>query len=279
MTQNKEIIKVNPTVVDSIEYYVSDDTKESGMSISGLARLIGVAESTIRKLDVEILRDRFSDESYSLEVLQNGIFALGVESSNGAKVIKSEACSLIIRYFAFENTRVSKEIQQQAKFVYHKISTKGIHKWICETVGIIEDKNEARLIAQFQEMLLPLIEEIKESKQVAKEFKAIRQHTDSYMPGVSQLMDNITETPLLKETNDGYISLEGWLFQKGISLNDSKFRSLARQVADTYKSLCKCDPEKRHFKEDGKRTKYNVSVYKPEHYAILQICLEKVLGI
>lgn len=279
MTQNNEIIKVNPVVVDSIEYYVSDDAKESGMSISGLARLIGVDRTTISRINIDNIRDVLKEEDFSLKLLQDGIFNPCVECYNGAKIIKSECAALIIRYYAFHKDKISEEVKQQARFVYHKIATKGIHKWICETVGIIEDKNEARLIAQFQEMLLPLIEEIKESKQVAKEFKAIRQHTDSYMPGVSQLMDNITETPLLKETNDGYISLEGWLFQKGISLKDSKFRSLARQVADTYKSLCKCDPEKRHFKEDGKRTKYNVSVYKPEHYAILQICLEKVLGI
>ena len=275
--ENQEIIKVNPVVVDSIEYYVSDDAKESGMSISGLARLIGVDKATISRLDSERLKTLFKEESYSLEVLDNGIFNRCVECNNGAKIITSEACALIIRYFAFENTRVSNEVKEQAKFVYHKVAAKGIHKWICETIGIIEDKNEQRLIAQFQEMLLPLIAEIKESKEVAREFKAIRQHTDTYLPGISELMENIIDTPLLQETSDGFISLEGWLFKKGITLTNSKFRSLARQVADTYKSTVKKEPEKRHFKIDGQRTKYNVNVYGLEYDDFLYMCLGNVL--
>lgn len=277
--ENQEIIKVNPVVVDSIEYYVSDDAKESGMSISGLARLIGVSDTTIRKLNLQVLKEQYKDDEYSLKILSNGLFTPELEAPNNAKIIKSELCALIINYFAYDSVKIKEEVRQQARFVYRKVATKGIHKWICETVGIIEDKNEQQLISQFQEMLLPLIAEIKESKQVAKEFKAIRQHTDTYMPGVSELMDNINETPLLSETLDGYISLEGWLFKKGITLTDTKFRSLARQVADTYKSLTKKDPEKRHFKIDGQRTKYNVSVYQPEYYSILDMCLSKTLGI
>jgi hypothetical protein len=37
-----------PKVTDGIEFYVSTDGKESGMSIAGLARFIGMPETTYR---------------------------------------------------------------------------------------------------------------------------------------------------------------------------------------------------------------------------------------
>lgn len=41
--------KVDPTIKDGIEFYVSLDGKQCGMSHHGLARLCGVASSTLRE--------------------------------------------------------------------------------------------------------------------------------------------------------------------------------------------------------------------------------------
>lgn len=101
------------------------------------------------------------------------------------------------------------------------------------------------------------------------------------MPGVKDLLDEIAETTeddnLYLPTEDGALSIEGWLHRKGISLTSTKFRQLAHITAATFKTTTKQDPSKAHFKLVNGKTKYNVSVYEPQHFAIIQMCFNKIL--
>ena len=101
------------------------------------------------------------------------------------------------------------------------------------------------------------------------------------MPGCKDLLDEIVESTgddnLYLPTEDGALSIEGWLHNKGITLTSTKFRQLAHITAATFKSMTKQDPSKAHFKLVNGKTKYNVSVYEPQHFAIIQMCFNKIL--
>jgi hypothetical protein len=119
--------------------------------------------------------------------------------------------------------------------------------------------------------------------EVSKKYTAIREKTTTVMPGANALLDKLEEPSdnvvLAPESGvfpDGKYSLEAWLHyeKRGLTMPKNTFLSLSHVVAGTYRSLVGKDPEKRHCVVDG-RKKYNVSVYAREHFAILQIALNK----
>lgn len=269
---------VSPVLVDDIEFYVSADGSESGMSIRGLARLIGKSESSLRQgvianLEKEVreLPPKLADSN--LKPYAGKVFSL--RGLNGAKVISSIVCSEIIEYFAFE------EKLETALFAYKKFAKKGLHQWIKEATNSIETRDDSRLLSTMQEIL----SEVRDLKDISKRYTAIREKTSTYMAGTDELLNLLEDnTGLLPQASDGVfedgkMSLEAWLYYKkdGLVLPRPLFRRLANIVAETYRSLVKDDPEKRHSVVAGVK-KYNVSVYSEIHFPILQIALNKVLA-
>jgi hypothetical protein len=276
---------VSPVLIDDIEFYISADGNESGMSISGLARLIGKTESSLRQGLISALdkSSRLEDGRISvsgsfeipqsLEPFVGNVFSL--RGVRGAKVISSVICSEIIRHFAFE------EKLETALFAYKKFATIGLHQWIKQATHSIETKNDSQLLATMQEIL----SEVRDLKDISKRYTAIREKTSTYMAGTDELLNLLEDnTGLLPQASDGLfedgkMSLEAWLYYKkdGLVLPRPLFRRLANIVAETYRSLVKDDPEKRHSVVAGVK-KYNVSVYSEIHFPILQIALNKVLA-
>lgn len=271
-----QIEVVAPIEHDGIEFYVSSDGKESGMSVRGLSRFIGIDHKTLTKLlttKLETVGDTKLCEL--LKPFVGKAFAENLVGDNfgtSAKIIPAKTCEAIIFYYAFESKRLSEEVKQNATNAYRKFAQYGLHQWICNAVGVIEKKDDNELLNLVKEVLV----EVKELRQVATEYKVIREKTITYLPGADDLLDELKEGKCLPSI-DGSTSLEGWLFEKGVQLSEKQFRRLAHIVCDTYRSLTKRDPEKAHCKVNGK-VKYNVSVFKPEHYAILQIGLNKLLA-
>jgi len=267
---------VTPVEHDGIELYVSSDSKESGMSCRGLSRFIGVSRNAIVSTVLTKLEDPDnSDLPESLKPFAGNAYTRSlVGESNGGQssIIPSKTCEAIIFYYAFESTRVNKDVKQSAISAYRKFAQYGLHQWICDAVGVIEKRDDNELLNLMKEVLV----EVKELRQVATEYKVIRENTTTFLPGADDLLDELKEGKCLP-SDDGVTSLEGWLFEKGVQLSEKQFRRLAHIVCDTYRSLTKQDPQKAHCKVNGK-VKYNVSVFKPEHYAILQIGLNKLLA-
>lgn len=274
-----QIEVVTPVEHDDIELYVSADGKESGMSVRGLSRFCGVPRTTLTTLLTKLNSADNTDGSdvpESLKAFVGEGFSRTVQGDAGsgrlANIVTYKACEAIIYYYAYVSNRVSKEVKQAAINAHRKFAQYGLHKWICNAVGVIEKKDDNELLSLVKEVLV----EVKELRQVATEYKVIRENTTTYLPGADDLLDELKEGKCLPSGEEA-ISLEGWLFQKGVQLSEKQFRRLAHIVCDTYRSLTKSDPHKAHCKVNGK-VKYNVSVFKPEHYPILQIGLNKLLA-
>lgn len=270
---------VSPVIVEDIELYVSADGKESGMSISALARFIGKTEASLRTRILSNIdksdEDRAKPLPKTLEPFAGKAFSTVLAGVNGAKIVPAKTCEALIFYYAFEKQ------DSQALFAYRKFAQKGLHQWIKEATNSIEDKNDSRLLATVQEIL----SEVRGLKEVSKRYTAIREKTSTYMTGTDDLLNLLEDNSgMLPSANDGLfpdgkMSLEAWLYYKkdGLTLPRPLFRRLASIVAETYRSLVKDDPEKRHCIVAGKK-KYNVSVYSEIHFPILQVALNKVMA-
>jgi hypothetical protein len=125
VSQNSNPIK--PQMVDGIELYATDS--ECGMSQRGLARFCGVDEANIRRLLDSMVRGCTSSESLNRFAGQD--LYCGVEGEKGAKIIKSQVCSAICKYYALE----SKAKNETAMYSLCKFSDLGIDSWIRDVTG------------------------------------------------------------------------------------------------------------------------------------------------
>jgi DNA-binding XRE family transcriptional regulator len=100
-----DLIKVSPQIIDEIEFYVSADGKECGVSKNGLARLCGVARSTIyellERLDIPTVRTSKPIPECLKETVGK-VYLKSVISSNGAHIVSSDTASCVIEYYAFD---------------------------------------------------------------------------------------------------------------------------------------------------------------------------------
>lgn len=170
-----EIVK--PIEVNGIEFYVSKDGKQTGLSQIGLARLCGITESPLRRVLVEIvdyldhsiqLRD---DEITTLSAASQYILSslvntsdvrpyLDITSSNQAKVVNAKFASAMIEYYAFE----AKNKTEIALFSFRKFANIGIESWIKEVTNFVETSDTSALLASMASTLNLLASDVAEMK-------------------------------------------------------------------------------------------------------------------
>ena len=119
---------------EGVEFFTIDETGESGMSESGLARLCGVSTPAV----IQILRSLSltSDHEKSLEPQRSKSFCLKLHrdeiTSRGQNsdivLVRAIACARVIEYYAFDSRRKTEE----AVFAYRKFAELGITAWIQE---------------------------------------------------------------------------------------------------------------------------------------------------
>jgi hypothetical protein len=114
---------------DGVEFYTLKSNGASGMSISGLARLCNVSDKSLAQLLENIARG--SVRSKRLKRLLGKDIYLEVKGIQGARIIRAEICSAIIRYYAFES-HVQSEI---AQYSYDKFADMGMQDWIQSLTG------------------------------------------------------------------------------------------------------------------------------------------------
>ncbi|TBR58987.1 hypothetical protein B4U84_24300 [Westiellopsis prolifica IICB1] len=101
------------------------------MSVSGLARLCGIGQSTVSML-LRSLTDISKTAPKSLEVLRGKeLSPSGNHNWEAPRVIFADVCASIIEYYAFESRAKS----QQALEAYRQFAKVGIHTWILHTTG------------------------------------------------------------------------------------------------------------------------------------------------
>lgn len=264
-----EIVKVNPVVVDEIEFYVDSTGSTTGMSRRGLARLCGVNHTSISALlDQDKLVHKILPES--LKPLQNKDLWLQLVSDNGAEVLPSQLCACVIEYYAFD----SKARNDTALFSFRKFAGKGIHNWIKEITNHADNKEELALLDSIKEVL----REVKELKQTTIKYENIRGKTTVVFPNLDEMLEQMSiEENLLPDDSSYDLTATEWLATKGITLDKSKRHKFAGMLAETYKSTVGLEPRKTvRISKEGKKNN-GVLVYKPSQFPILQMCLNKLL--
>jgi hypothetical protein len=114
---------------DGLEFYTLKANGASGMSISALARLCHVNDKAIAYLLKQIARNKV--RAKRLKPLVGKELYLGTDLGFGARIIRAEICSGIIRYYAFE----SRFRTETAQYSFEKFAEMGIERWIQSITG------------------------------------------------------------------------------------------------------------------------------------------------
>ena len=145
---------------DGVEFFTIDETGESGMSESGLARLCGVAASSVHRFvsnsavrwDHEKTLDPKFRKTISLCATNRENSSLSQQSN--LKVLSATVCARTIEYFAFD----AKSKTEEALFAYRKFAIKGMNAWIQDAThwhgnavpknGIVLDYNKIDILLE-----------------------------------------------------------------------------------------------------------------------------------
>lgn len=303
MTEKTKMVK---RPVDGIDFYVSEDVTVKGMSKLGLALFSSYSDRNMRRalkvleymgsadyknseipvsLEVPKILKSYVDSRTIPEVLEpfvgKGYLVRQVVTQDNAIILSSPFCEAWIYFCAFFAAPDTVDIdnRKNSQKSYRKFAKLGIDKFIVEITGAIDIGSEKRIL----EAIHLMYEEIKESKEIAREFRALQNNTKTYAPGLKDLNDKYGQEDidqLCLPCADGAVSADAFLYSKGINdVADSFYRSFCRRIVDAYRTVVKECPEKRHFvRKDGTK-QYNVYVYQPIHFPIMERAFEEIMRI
>lgn len=269
ITMSIEIIK--PSIVNGVEFYISTDGTQSGVSISGLARLCGIDEKNIRRVV-----DKTS--SKVLESFTGNIFYPNLSSEKHAKIITTEAATEIVFYYAFD----SKATNDMAKFSAREFAKQGMHSWIKKITGFSVADNNHMLTATINE----LYRNMQVLTQEMKEWRTVRKVADDNMEGVNILIEEINNNEEFNQSeSDGRTyTVNEWLAEyKGVtSLTTGDAIKIGRSVAQTYKSLRQYKPQQVRRMYRSRRTnsvfQKTTAGYTQEDFPILEVAYNEYLS-
>lgn len=294
-TESLEIVK--PTIVNDIEFYVSIDGKQSGVSQRGLARLVGVSQEYMRGLLAEIERlgsatADFSDNeitSVSAPIkkaalaIHEGLsltLYLPLTSSNSAKVVQSKTAARIIRYYAYHADRKL----ETAVFSYDKFAEIGIDTWIKKVTKYTESSNTEALLLTMSQTLNVLVADI-------AQMKAELFNTEGYrsarveLKGLKIWMETIEaeefkQLQLPSTTEEELFTLNEWAYlaHDEMVLPRSKKHALANIISSTYK-LMALEAPKKVVRLNAKGVKLPpVQAYPRRHFVLINMCFTKLVS-
>lgn len=264
--------------VDGMEFYVSIDGKQSGMSESGLARLCGVNRFAIRLLIKKIAEPGNKELPRTLESFTGKTLELQeTVNKDQAKILSSDLCAAIVEYYAFE----SKALNDTAKFSFRKFASKGINSWIKEITGYREDQiPESKEILSILREVLDKVDSLEKD---SKEYRNLRGRSVQVFPALSKTLDDFAvEGESLPEENPQNYTITEWvsLTKRGVSLDNSSKHKLALLTSETYKSVTGSEPKKEHRQDKiTKKRNNSVSVYSYAEFPILQLAWNKLFNL
>lgn len=236
------IEKVEPQIINGVEFYVNADLTVAGCSRPAIAALCGVARQSLDRL-IEV----HSQQEASAEKPLKGLKALLSEpyypqliGANGAKILKEEACIAIIEYYAFYSPSKS----EVALFSFRKFAAMGWKNWVLDVTGHSTPPIPHSLVGAIREELVALRGEIRELTNV----KRIAQTSH---PGLGTLVEEYGQELLLPPVG----LKEPFTFNRWLTVTNNKKRdglSLRRRLAECVKTLRGV----RHLKHKGGQVLY-----------------------
>ena len=295
ITTMSEIVK--PIEVNGIEFYVSKDGKQIGLSQVGLSRLVGINEAPLRRILAEIVShlDRPSQSrdnevvalsaasQYILSALGNTPSVrpyLDITSSNQAKVVNAVFVSVMVEYYAYE----AKNKTEIALFSFRKFARTGIETWIKEVTNFVETSDTSALLASMASTLNLLASDV-------AEMKAELLGTEGYraarvtLPGLKEWMESL-DTQEFKQLQlptseaEELFTITEWanIAQNGLVLSKSNKHALANLVSATYKTMALEMPQKVTRYNDKGYKLQPVQAYPRRHFILLNMCYSKLVA-
>lgn len=273
---------VSPTIVDGIEFYVSADGKHCGVSQVGLARLCGVAETTMRRTLTNLKGSsvRRSDASELVKDLKDKELSLAISSNQQANVIESKVAARIIQYFAFESTKAT----DIAKYSLGKFATMGIDTWIKEVTGFAESNDIAGMFKSISSQLNLMASEITEMKVQLIQTEGYRAARVE-LGGLRAWMEGIEAKEFLEENKkvdeaEPLYTLNEWaeMAHDGLQLSRSNKHALANIASSVYKMMSLEMPSKKQMLNAKGHKLPPVQAYPEKHFVLLNLCYSKLVA-
>lgn len=119
--------------IDGVEFFVLP-SGESGMSISGLARLCGVTQQALSKMLQSVPTSSCPEFLKCLQEVEL------MPTTNNVTFIHDRACATILEWYAFESRRTT----DKARTTYRKFAQAGIRTWIQHQTGWQPERVETK---------------------------------------------------------------------------------------------------------------------------------------
>jgi hypothetical protein len=276
MSSKIELVK--PVTIDGIEFYVSDNGEESGISQTGLARLCGVDERTIRRLvnELSVRHDTTSSQASirlkKLKHIQGLDLTLGISSNQQAVVLKDEYAGDIIRYFSDRGN-------ETATFSLRKFNTIGIRNWIKDVTGHSTGDDQSGLHATLGQILDQLTITNSRLTRLEQTTSGYRKAV-VYMPGLAEWMAKIDtsedEQKLLPDPE--LFTLAEYLWEtKKLKFEKPAMSLFSNKVSYVFKTVTEQRPERKHgVSVTGYKTPLT-NAYRRKDFPLLDIAFKQTV--
>lgn len=225
-------LTINKEVRNGIEFWVSNDASQVGMSLSGLSAMTGTDLAGVARL-IESYRNLSKLPSEQLETLRSkGLQICDVPGLPGkpVKFIPAELCAAVIEYYALDAKRVSPEVRAIALANMRLFNKVGMKMFILNQVGYKVTSPEQQDISQ---MLSHIVKEMSEMKELTKRYVHIKEATKS-RPGLDEILEQYERGYLL--TSGDSFTIATWLKAKGVDLTQKQKISLGLAISMTYRT-------------------------------------------
>jgi hypothetical protein len=272
-TIKKNIEIVKPVLEGGVEFYVSKDGFQRGISQSGCARLCGVKEPMIRQI-ISGLLDRSRKPNKSLEHLVGADLYLALGSSRQAKVLDSKVAASLIAYYAFERNN------ETARYSLSKFASIGIDQWIDRVTGAVNSNDGLALLNSINATMGKLLVKVENLERIEEETQGYRKAVVT-LPLLEKWMSELSEgekEKVLAPAEETYTIKEAIeAFHPGTIYSSTVLKKLALKVGQTIAALSD-KPALKKQTPNGKGYNMSVNAYTKDQLPLVRLCLQSILS-
>ena len=270
-------IQVVAQETNGINFYVSTDGKESGMSQRGLSKLCGINQRSISRLlklvgqgeqeDVSKIPERLIPHSKTAVTLEHTSHAV-------ANFIPSRFCSDIIKYYAFD---LKNEV---ALYSCEKFMDVGLDVWIKQVVGFSEDSKSLALLESINSTMGKLMVKVERLEEIEVRTEGYRRATIT-LPLLERWMNALSDeaaAKILEPAEELYTVKEALdkMFP-GLILDKTSMKKLALKVGQTITALSD-RPNLKKKTLNGKGYFMEVNAYSEVQLPLIRLCYLSIIS-
>ena len=282
---------IKPVVHDGIEFYLSHDNIEAGVSIAGLARLCGIDFKTLRTVlsNLSSAAVGYNAVPKALHELKGKDLFVQMNAFRSAKIIDAKCAATIVNYYAYRSASGNPVARHSAE----QFATIGMKKWI---QSFLSNPSPVPILAPnivtqeaFQE-LFNIVNELKAQVSDSVGYKLASQE----MPGLLQWMESVADDQYAhvshrqlkligsQDNDDDFFTINEWLdwYTNGKSEEVSKSlkTSLALMVSASYRSATLESPDRVKPTAEKGANKSKINGYSRKYFGLIKSCYEAITG-